>query len=138
MSDEYDKQAETFLTSHDLRFRAVRRADKCPPYCDGKHCHGDCYRVTISRKGGGRVSFDFWNSQHDAQGGVIIVNPYDALACISSDAHMPDTFEEFCGDFGYEEDSHKAHKTWKQCEAFAKKLCRFFDDEELKALAEIR
>ncbi len=140
MSDEYDKQADTFLTSHSLHFRAVRRADKCPPYCDegGGHLHGERYRITISRKGDGRVSFDFWNSRHDVENGETTVKPYCVLACISSDTYTPDTLEEFCGELGYDKDSRKAEQVWKRCAAFAKKLRRFFDEEELTALAEIQ
>ena len=138
MMSAYDEQAQTFLVKHGLRFRAVHHADRCPLFCDGKHIHGHRYRVTISRKGGGRVSFDFWNSLHAMQAGQTTIAPYDALACISTDANVPDDFEEFCGDLGYNTDSRKDEQTWKRCGAFAKRLRRFFSEAELTELAEIQ
>ena len=135
--NDYAKQADDFLTKHDLRFRSTFKGDRCPPWCDGKCAHGDRYRVTISRKGDGRLSFDFWNSLNDLQNRATTVAPYDALACLSSDADTPDTFEEFCGECGYDPDSRKAHNTFKRCDRFAQRLRAFFTDDELGALAEI-
>lgn len=38
------------------------------------------------------------------------------LGCLFSDASSGDTdFSDFCSEFGYEEDSRKAEKTWKAC-----------------------
>lgn len=63
---------------------------------------------------------------------------YDVLSCISGDAHCPDTFAEFCGEFGYDEDSIKATQLFNRCSAFAKRLQAFFTPAELEQLAEIR
>jgi hypothetical protein len=145
---DYGKQATDFLVKHGLTFRATQKADRCPPYCGevgqclneraGTCMHGDRYRITISRKGGGRISFDFWNSLHDVQNGATTVDPYSALSCIGGDAHCAGTFEDFCADSGYDEDSRKAHDTWKRCHFFAQRLQRFFGADELEALAEIQ
>jgi hypothetical protein len=135
--NEYDKQPADFLVKFGLKFRAVQHADRCPPFCDGKHVHGDRYRVTISRKGG-RVSFDFWNSLKDVQDGKTELRPYDVLACISGDVNCPETFEDFCSEYGYEEDSRKAEQMWRRCAAFGRRLRAFFSEEEIKELQEIR
>ena len=64
---------------------------------------------------GKRTSFDFWNS---------IVSPefereYDllnAFYCFVSDALSGlYSFEEFCGEFGYDTDSRRAEKIYKAC-----------------------
>ena len=136
-----DKQAQDFLTKYRLRFRSVQHADRCPPYCaleGGGHPHGHRYRVTISRKGGGRLSFDFWNSRHDIERGDTTIRPYDALACIGGDVHTADTFEEFCSEYGYDADSRKAEKTWKLCDRFAQRIRAFFTEDEIEALSEIQ
>lgn len=61
------------------------------------------------------ASFDYWAS---------IAEPYvenrnglkDALNCLGSDALSgDDTFEGFCGNFGYDQDSRKAEKIYKAC-----------------------
>lgn len=63
---------------------------------------------------------------------------YEVLACISGDANVPDTFEEFCSEYGYESDSIKALQTFRRCSAFAKRLKSFFTAAELEQLSEIQ
>lgn len=138
MKTEYDTQADGFLRKHDIRFSFVHHADRCPPYCDDRCCHGDRHRVTfwhrLKRK---RLSFNFWNSLHDAQSHAQF-KPYDVLACISSECTCPDTFEDFCAEYGYDADSLKAHEVFKRCSRFAKRLQAFFTEDELSELAEIQ
>jgi len=93
--------------------------------------------VRAARASGGRLSFDFWNSQKDMQEGKA-PTAYDVLACISGDVNCPDTFEDFCGEYGYDLDSRKAFATFKRCATFAERLQAFFTEEEREALAEIQ
>lgn len=120
--------------------------------------HGHHYRVTVSRdqtrkgkrtpytigsaglervKCGNRLTFDFWGSIADAQKGEH-PSPYDVLACISSDACTPETFADWCAEYGDDTDSIKALQTFRRCNAFAKRLRAFFTPAELEQLAEIR
>lgn len=47
----------------------------------------------------------------------------DVLSCLISDAQAGDyTFEQWCGDMGYDTDSRKALATWEACRAMAPKL----------------
>lgn len=40
----------------------------------------------------------------------------DVLNCIASDSGAIEmSFEDFCAEFGYDEDSRKAERTWKAC-----------------------
>lgn len=135
-----------------------------PTYSTCPECHGKCkvedkdlpaphhFRVTLSRhvkiqtralgerefEYAGRLTFDFWSSIADAQAGVLTVTPYSVLACISSDAHTPETFADFCAEYGYESDSIKALQTYRRVSAFAKRLRAFFTADELEQLSEIR
>lgn len=145
---EYDTQAEQFLTSNGIKFRATLSDTKTPAWSDnGKHGHH--YRVTLSndskpRVGGvnigapRRLTFDFWSSIADAEKGIKTVSPYSVLACISGDAYTSETFADFCGEYGYELDSIKALQTFRRCSAFAKRLRAFFTGAELEQLQEIR
>ena len=139
MASEYETKAEAFLTRFGLKFRATFKGDRCPEWCDGACNHGDRYRVTFwrSNRRPRRISFHFWNSVNDMQTGH---NPsaYDVLACISGDVYCPDTFDEFCGEYGYDPDSRKGHATFKRVRAFSRRLQAFFSDEEREALAEIQ
>jgi hypothetical protein len=53
----------------------------------------------------------------------------DVLMCLASDARCgEDSFEDFCSDLGYDQDSRKAEKTWRACKAIAPRLRRFLGD----------
>jgi hypothetical protein len=51
---------------------------------------------------------------------------YDVLACITK--HDPGIFEDFCGDYGYDEDSRKAEKMYFDVQREAKECKRVFGD----------
>lgn len=61
---------------------------------------------------------------------------YDILCCLTK--HDPCTFEDFCGDFGYDTDSRKAKKTYKAVRNEYLEVCRLFSDEEREKMAEIQ
>jgi len=135
-SNEYGTQAEQFLTSNGIKFRATLSNTKSPAWgSDGKHGHH--YRVTLS-KPAKRLTFDFWSSIADAQKGIKTVRPYDVLACVNGDAYTPETFEDFCEEYGYDSDSIKALQTFRRCSAFAKRLSAFFTAKELEQLQGIQ
>lgn len=144
----HDTQAEKFLTSNGIKFRATLSDSKTPAWGDnGKHGHH--YRVTLSKHGTNhrgqwvrwntpkRLTFDFWGSIKDADKDIKTVSPYSVLARISGDAYTPETFADFCGEYGHEEDSIKALQTFRRCSAFAKRLRAFFTEAELEQLQEI-
>ncbi len=133
---EYEAQADEFLNKFGMTFKAAWKSRKAPSWAkDG--IHGDHYRVTIKRKTGGSLTFDFWGSLHDKRQGKH-PNAYDVLACISGDLYCPETFSEFCAEYGYDDDSREAERTFKTASAFMRKLRDFFQDEEIEALSEIR
>ena len=154
---EYDRQASEFLEQHGMTMTATFAGWACPEFCDDdQHTHGARFEITLRRRDVGlpipKLTFDFWGSHHDSheqrhdrghakgtrlRDGGKRPTPYDVLACISGDIHTPDTFEDFCGEYGYEEDSRKAEATWKRCAEFAAKLRTFFPVECHDALTEI-
>jgi hypothetical protein len=63
------------------------------------------------------------------------IQPYDLLACIQK--NDVGTFADFCGDFGYDEDSRRAEQTYiAVCKEF-QKVQKFFTAAELEALQDI-
>lgn len=61
---------------------------------------------------------------------------YDVLAGLQK--YEPGTFEDFCSDFGYEEDSRTAERVYKDvCDEYIN-LKMLFSDEELAQLQEIQ
>jgi len=59
---------------------------------------------------------------------------YSLLSCCASDYSIPDTFEEFCSEFGYDTDSRKAEKLFHDCQEQSKRLRTIFKEEEIDCL----
>mgnify|MGYP006921432348 CR=1 FL=1 len=64
-----------------------------------------------------------------------IPTAYDVLACLTK--YDPGTFEDFCGEFGYDADSKKAEKTYNAVREEWLNITRLFTDDEISQLAEI-
>lgn len=85
---------------------------------------------------GGHYTFDFWDSIHAGETGEEATE-YDVLACLEWDC--PSVFADFCADFGYDEDSRKAYKTWTATLAQCRALHRIFPSESAReSLTQIR
>jgi hypothetical protein len=133
----YDRQAADFLSANGIKFRANLAATQKPaPFAEAGEKCGNHYRVTLSGKAR-RLTFSFWGSIKDAEEGKP-VTAYSILACISNDANTPETFADFCSEYGYDSDSIKARDTFKRCALFARRLRAFFTEAELQGLAEIQ
>ena len=60
----------------------------------------------------------------------------DVLYCLTMDAQCVEysDFEDWCAEFGYDDDSISAKKTYDACCETRYRLCRMFDLEELYTL----
>lgn len=68
-----------------------------------------------------RLIVDFWTN------GTPMVE--DVLHGLCGDAfYGEETFENFCAELGYDQDSRKAETTWKACKMLAPKLRRFLGE----------
>lgn len=79
------------------------------------------WRVTL-RRNGRQLTVDFYT------GPAITEEPSaaDVLYCLISDVQAGEmTFEEFCEELGYDEDSRKAYAVWEKCVALASRVRRF-------------
>lgn len=143
---EYDKQAADFLARFGVTFE-IRRADPhgpgfAPAWAEPGDMRGNQYKVTLARTRDGLpsgipVEFDFWGSINDRKQGVD-PGAYSVLACISGEINCPEKFEDFCAEYGYDEDSRKAFAMFEGCRDFGIKLREFFPtEEEREALQEI-
>ncbi len=128
-------KAAKFLADHGLKMRIHQSDTKPAP----REKAGHHYRITVTRPGtrGARLVFDFWGSLADMEEGKT-TEPSAVLSCIASDIHCPETFEDFCGEFGYEADSIKAKQTFNRASKFSARLKAFFTDGEIEALGELR
>jgi hypothetical protein len=60
---------------------------------------------------------------------------YDILACLQK--YDPETFEDFCANFGYDEDSRKAEKIYNAVVDEYKNVAMLWNDAEIQLLSEI-
>jgi len=87
------------------------------------------WKITIKRNGK-TISFTFGSSMVDTWENKEPVL-YDILSSVGLDYSMGKyDFNEFCDELGYDNDSIKAHKTYKQCVKHSEKLEKIFDEYE--------
>ena len=133
MNNEYEQQAEDFLKEtgvtltldEDVEFR---------PYAEGDKEFRNVYTVYLKR-GDQTLSFPFGQSLADSNinpAKRIAPSPYAILA--SLDGYFPDTFEEFCLNYGYNDDSISDLALFKRCKEIADKNADFFTPDELEKL----
>lgn len=157
-NSEYAKQANDFLTKHGITFKAefIGRVSnpwkdknyKVPNhYGDGKHAQ---YKITFSRDGKKDLvidsftqslmksnlckGYDYKNEPYD----ILVLTPsaYCVLSGITK--YDPETFEDFCGEFGYDDDSIKAKEIFEAVDKEWHSVKRFFTYEQLEELKEIQ
>lgn len=90
------------------------------------------YKIVVSRNDS-KISFDYYGSTADLHTGK---HPdlYSLLTCIKSDYQIPDSFEEFCSEFGYSTDSIRAEKIFKASVLQSAKLKQIFTEDEIELL----
>lgn len=118
------------------------------------HIHGSHWRLTLSREGKGHFTVDFWDSYADAKIRSLGTQayrrgestPFDELADQQPTAYdmlaavtksEPGTFEDFCSDFGYDEDSRSAERVYQAVVKEYRMVSTFFTADELAEAQEI-
>ena len=87
---------------------------------------------TISEKIKGLKSISSYLNNEQKE---IIEEPrlYDIIACLTK--YDPGTFEDFCSEFGYDDDSGSAEKIYNAVKDEYLSMCTLFSDEELEILS---
>lgn len=80
-------------------------------------------------KGGKQYTFEFGQSISEGNNGPTL---YSVLACLTK--YDPETFEDFCASYGYDNDSRKSEKTYKAVVKEFNNMQRLFTTEELELL----
>jgi len=145
--EDYNKKAEDFLKETNTIFK-VEFLKNGFHFEDDKEPR-DIYLITLKR--GERVyKFNFGqsinkslNSEYREQikkfknrENKFFPSAYDVLACLTKSE--VGSFKDFCGDYGYDEDSRKAEKTYKAVLEEWKNIKMLYSDEEILKLQEIQ
>lgn len=129
-TSDYQKRANDFAKKHGITLKI-----KGSHY--GKHFANDKeerFIFTIQLKHGGK-SYTFKFGQSIAAGAKE-PTMYDVLTCLQK--YEVGTFENFCGDFGYDQDSRTAERIYKAvCKEF-ENMERLFSHEILEEMQEIQ
>lgn len=151
--DEYIKQATEFLqkTHAEMKIEYVGLAVNKEWKEKEKRC---LYEITLISPRDSMV-FDFWDSIRNteirtmpfdaynvqankelaAKKKAAVPSVYDVLACLQK--YDPGTFEDFCSDYGYDEDSRTAERIYFAVQKEYTQLARLFTPEQMEELAEI-
>lgn len=128
--NQYDQQAADFLAKYGITFSFKLANTKTPDWKNDSRPVN--HFIATFRRGKKRMSFDFFDSINNYEKGIEELNAYSVLTCCSSEIYCPSTFEEFCAEFGFDEDSRKDEKVFKSLKKFSDKLRKFFDSEEIR------
>ena len=130
MGSEYETQAENFLKETKTTFKAkFLKNDFYFP--DDKEAR-DIYKITLKKEG---KSYSFKFGQSIAEKGEI-PTAYTVLSGLTK--YEPDTFENFCSDFGYDTDSRKAEKTYKAVLKEWENINRLYTPGQIEKMQEIQ
>ena len=119
-----------FIKGNHIRMTA-ERVDSNPNMDDSANMdHWKClFRAGNSRM---TVYFSMGYGHHGAE-----PEADEVLDCLASDASGIEnarSFEDWCGDYGYDSDSRKAEKIFNTCEHQAKRLRQFLGDSAYETL----
>jgi hypothetical protein len=115
---------EQFVTDNGITLRA-ERTDRNPNMADSANM--DHWKTTL-RRGKARMTVTF-SMGYGHKGAEPKVT--DVLDSLASDAAMTDdySFDDWCGEYGYDTDSRAALKTYNACVHSAKRLRTFLGDD---------
>ncbi len=141
--NKYEEQAKNFLADTGTTLEIVKAVpQKSPLWASPKNFdHGINYFCTL-KNAKHTYGFDYWGSMADAEkikhgeGHGTKPKAYEILACLNP-LNGAD-FEDFCAEFGYNEDSIMALKTFEAVREQDRNLRKLFSVEQLEALTEIQ
>jgi hypothetical protein len=133
MTTDYNKQANDFLNATSTAFTATYKEHST--YFDDDKTTRDIYTIVLKNKQH-RYRFLFGQSVSESNYGGKPPSAYDVLSCLTK--YDIGSFEDFCGEFGYDLDSRKAYKTYKAVLKEWKNVERLFSSEQIELLQEIQ
>ena len=136
MKNEYTRQAEKFLEeTFTMLYISKAEPQNKPLWIKENEKHGINYSIRLKNKKH-CFDFNFWGSINDAENNKN-PNAYDILACLSGSINVGD-FQDFCDNFGYDNDSITAEKTYKEVLNESENIGKLWSITELEKLAEIQ
>lgn len=117
---EYDKQAEEFAKKVGLKMKVLGFEWEYPEW--DQECRHAKFKIRFSRNGK-QWTLDFYQSRTAGKKEPSI---YDVLACLQKSE--PGNFEQFCSEYGWDSDSRRSERIWKDVKREYKNVVRLFGD----------
>lgn len=118
------------IAEWNVRMTATEVAERPAALRWNGHRDSRHYRVTLSCDGRRMVIYYSMGPAH-TEGPTLP----GVLDCLVSDARSgAESFEDFCSELGFDEDSRTAERTWKACARTDDALRRVFGDERVELL----
>lgn len=133
----YEQQGIDFLTNNHIEFSS-KFIGHDTHFEDDKE-ERDRFKCTFVKRNHPitKLEIKFGQSIQSSTGdGRRKPSAYDVLTCLTKGD--PGTFSDFCSEYGYDEDSRKAEKTYKSVVAEWKNVSTFFTAAEIEQLQEIQ
>lgn len=140
-ASQYKEQVSFFLEKTGA-YISIREAVPQRHPAWGKDAkHGIHYSVTIYKDKNRSYTFDFWGSiadkENNFRGFPKRPSAYDILCCLH-DGDGIDNYGDFCANYGYDEDSRAAYRTYEAVKEQKEAMQNIFTSDELEALTYIR
>lgn len=129
---EYTAKAEEFLKNANasMSFELIGKK-KNPNW--GDTVPRNVYNVDITTPLGS-MHVTFWDSVYNTRHSIEPTS-YDVLSCLQK--YDCGTFEDFCYEFGYSDDSIRAYNIYQLCVKEYENVCLIFTEAQIEELREI-
>lgn len=131
-STDYEKQAIDFAVKHNVKLNILGSEYTNKKWDDAKN---NTWRYVFKCKltcNNRSYTFEFGQSINSGDKEPTM---YDILACMQK--YDVGSFEDFCSEFGYDEDSRTAGKIYNACLKEFEAMERLFNESQLDELREI-
>ena len=126
----YNKAAYSIANAIGLKMQILSSEYKL--HFDGDKQKRYVFKIKLI-KGGKQYTFEFGQSISEGSNEPTL---YSVLACLTK--YDPETFEDFCENYGYDNDSRKAEKIYKEVVKEFNNMQRLFTSDELELLTIIQ
>jgi hypothetical protein len=127
---KYQKQALDFAKKHNITL-VINSSKYGTHFTDDTECR---YIFNLTLKcDNKRYTFNFCQSRMKGNEAPTM---YDVLTCLEK--YEVGSFDDFCGNYGYDNDSIKAHKIYKAVAREYKNMLRVFGEDILTEMQEIQ
>ena len=117
------------VTFKNFAITSTFKGDKLAPWSDKQQNYNNHIITVTNTETEQKISFEFWGNimKPEVKTEDELLN---AFYCFVGDAVSGnDTFENFCSELGYNENSITAERTWKACKKSAEKLNKIYNGD---------